>query len=157
MQTKSLKEDNADYGAEHEFWAELRNICLLPEQAAFNSSGKTLSCMNIELINKLGVLVTSPNLKSACILSLAKCIVEVLWLFKALDGYKRGVVIRISYFLLHTALAAVQHGSFVAAAAYTKYNPVGPRLPQCAAAALVSPLPTRRAIVAPPGCKNAIL
>ena len=26
----------------------------------------------IELINKLGVLVTSPNLKSACILSLAK-------------------------------------------------------------------------------------
>ena len=46
MQTKSLKEDNADYGAEHEFWAELRNICLLPEQAAFNSSGKTLSCMN---------------------------------------------------------------------------------------------------------------
>ena len=32
----------------------------------------TLSCMNIELINKLGVLVTSPNLKSACILSLAK-------------------------------------------------------------------------------------
>jgi len=40
VQTKSLKEDNADYGAEHEFWAELRNICLLPEQAAFNSSGE---------------------------------------------------------------------------------------------------------------------
>lgn len=36
---RQLKTDNADAGEEYEFWSELRNICLLPEQAAFNQSG----------------------------------------------------------------------------------------------------------------------
>ena len=36
---RQLKTDNADGGAEYEFWTELREICLLPEQAAFNQSG----------------------------------------------------------------------------------------------------------------------
>ena len=37
--TRNLETDNADDGAEFEFWKELRDICLLPEQAAFNQSG----------------------------------------------------------------------------------------------------------------------
>ena len=36
---RQLKTDNADGGEEYEFWSELRTICLLPEQAAFNQSG----------------------------------------------------------------------------------------------------------------------
>ena len=37
---RQLKTDNADAGEEYAFWSELRSICLLPEQAAFNQSGK---------------------------------------------------------------------------------------------------------------------
>lgn len=40
---KQLKTDNADDGEEYEFWNELRDICLLPEQAAFNQSGVFLA------------------------------------------------------------------------------------------------------------------
>ena len=36
---RQLKTDNADGGLEFQFWTELRDICLLPEQAAFNQSG----------------------------------------------------------------------------------------------------------------------
>ena len=38
--TVNLKTNNADDGAEWEFWENLREICLLPEQAAFNQSGE---------------------------------------------------------------------------------------------------------------------
>lgn len=38
--TKSMKAHNGDDGEEYEFWMELREICLLPEQAAFNQSGE---------------------------------------------------------------------------------------------------------------------
>ncbi len=35
---KTLQHDNGDEGAEFEFWNDLREICLLPEQAAFGQS-----------------------------------------------------------------------------------------------------------------------
>ena len=45
--TVNLKTNNADDGAEWEFWENLREICLLPEQAAFNQSGKFLVTVQI--------------------------------------------------------------------------------------------------------------
>lgn len=62
--TRNLKEDNADDGAEFEFWDTLRSICLLPEQAAFNSSG--------ELVEKLS------DLRDTTLLVMG--IANVLWL-----------------------------------------------------------------------------
>jgi len=62
--TKSLKLHNADDGEEWEFWEELREICLLPEQAAFNQSG--------ELVEKLG------DLRDTTLLVLT--VSNVLWL-----------------------------------------------------------------------------
>ena len=40
--TLNLKNNNADDGTEWDFWENLRQICLLPEQDAFNQSGKTV-------------------------------------------------------------------------------------------------------------------
>ena len=45
--TLNLKINNADDGAEWDFWENLRQICLLPEQAAFNQSGKTVITFQI--------------------------------------------------------------------------------------------------------------
>uniref|UniRef100_A0A7M5WVI9 chitin synthase n=1 Tax=Clytia hemisphaerica TaxID=252671 RepID=A0A7M5WVI9_9CNID len=61
---RQLKTDNADGGEEYEFWNELREICLLPEQAAFNQSG--------DLVNKLG------DLRDTCLMVLT--VANVLWL-----------------------------------------------------------------------------
>lgn len=61
---RQLKTDNADGGDEYKFWSELREICLLPEQAAFNQSG--------ELVEKLG------DLRDTCLLILT--VANVLWL-----------------------------------------------------------------------------
>ncbi|XP_057290350.1 uncharacterized protein LOC130613049 [Hydractinia symbiolongicarpus] len=61
---KQLQTDNADDGEEFEFWEELRQICLLPEQAAFNQSG--------ELVEKLG------DLRDTCLMVLT--VANVLWL-----------------------------------------------------------------------------
>lgn len=44
---KQLQTDNADDGEEFEFWEELRQICLLPEQAAFNQSGKLCLILSV--------------------------------------------------------------------------------------------------------------
>ncbi len=38
VQCKSLQRDNGDEGSEYNFWTELRQLCLLPEQAAFGQS-----------------------------------------------------------------------------------------------------------------------
>ena len=40
--TLNLKNNNADDGTELDFWENQRQICLLPEQDAFNHSGKTV-------------------------------------------------------------------------------------------------------------------
>lgn len=51
--TLNIKIDNADDGAEWDFWENLRQICLLPEQAAFNQSGKTYYFLNIDICTML--------------------------------------------------------------------------------------------------------
>ena len=33
-----LETDNGDEGKEHLFWKKLREVCLLPEESAFNQS-----------------------------------------------------------------------------------------------------------------------
>ena len=45
--TLNLKNNNADDGTEWDFWENLRQICLLPEQDAFNQSGKMLYMHNV--------------------------------------------------------------------------------------------------------------
>ena len=57
--TKCLKTDNADDGAEFEFWEELREICLLPEQAAFNQSGKHFFFLSFVILS-WATLVPAP-------------------------------------------------------------------------------------------------
>ena len=51
--TLNIKIDNADDGAEWDFWENLRQICLLPEQAAFNQSGKTYYFLNNDICTML--------------------------------------------------------------------------------------------------------
>ena len=74
VQCKSIETCNNDDGLEYKFWSDLRELCLLPEQAAFGQSK--------ELKDKLGELRDT---------SLAVLVVSnVLWLTFMLTVMNQG-------------------------------------------------------------------
>ena len=76
---KSLEKDNMDGGEEHRFWSGLRELCLLPEQAAFSQSQELKEKLSELRDTSLGVLVVG----------------NVLWLTFMLTVMNQGDVLTI--------------------------------------------------------------
>eukprot|EP00112_Aurelia_sp_Birch-Aquarium-sp1_P009840 Seg2134.2 transcript_id=Seg2134.2/GoldUCD/mRNA.D3Y31 product="Chitin synthase chs-2" protein_id=Seg2134.2/GoldUCD/D3Y31 len=76
---KSLETENMDEGEEHKFWSGLRELCLLPEQAAFSQSQELKEKLSELRDTSLGVLVVG----------------NVLWLTFMLTVMNQGAVLTI--------------------------------------------------------------